>query len=164
MNNIFGKIVLATVFSALSLTAFAIEGKCTRTSSDSLTVTLVLERPNLKLGAKIPVRVSIENVGESVLLVPALMEAENYWLRFEIVDSTRKVLPFTGAEIKKMYQINTVSLLPGHFYGVKIVDLSEFYNVAKPGVYFVQAVYGLSPLGECKMGKIRSPVMKLTVV
>lgn len=163
MNKLFKGWILMIALSGSSSIAFADDRRCLSKSSDELTLLVEFEKSKVMLGEKFPMRVLIKNIGESMLQVPALMESEDYWLRFEISDSHGKKIRFTGPEDNKMYRESTVSLLPGYLFGVEIDDLSKFYKMTKPGTYLVQAVYGRSPVGECKMGSVRSLVKKVTV-
>ncbi|UUZ48493.1 hypothetical protein LP420_38085 [Massilia sp. B-10] len=75
--------------------------KCGREVHSGLKVSLGMDSHYFKIGETVPIKVWIENSGESVLKIPVLMEPEDYWLRFEITDSAGKALTFTGPETKR---------------------------------------------------------------
>jgi hypothetical protein len=148
------------IFPLLSI-AKASDLQCARSSRDSLSISVEIAANKAKLGDKLPVRLTLRNTGNSLISLPAVMEAEDYWLRFEIIDVKGRRLRFSGPEVNKMFTKNAVSLLPGYFWGVEIEDLSLFYRFPTTGAYSIQAIYGRSPTGHCDMGEHKSPMIKL---
>jgi hypothetical protein len=163
MKNCLVAIMISLVFVATNAVAKENDIWCTHGGAVGLKVTIDFENHKMKLGDKIAVKVMVKNQGNSEIIIPAVMEAEDYWLRFEIKNPQGKTLIFSGPEVNKMNTGKGVSLLPGYFWGVEFENLSDFYGFSSEGIYSVQAIYGRSPTGVCKLGEHRSQVAKLVL-
>jgi hypothetical protein len=163
MKKFLAAIMVFLVFVATNAAAKANDIRCTHGGAVGLNVAIDIENHKMKLGDKIAVKVIVKNQGNSEILIPAVMEAEDYWLRFEIKNSVGKTLMFSGPEVNKMNTGKVISLLPGYFWGVEFENLADFYGFSSAGIYSIQAIYGRSPTGVCKLGEHRSQVAKLVL-
>ncbi|HEY0060533.1 MAG TPA: hypothetical protein VGC21_00350 [Telluria sp.] len=111
----------------------------------------------------IPATVTLANQSAAPVLIPALMEPEDYWLRFDIKDKDGKLIAYSGPEINAMDQHRTTFLLPGYSFGKKFANVAALYPIAIPGRYTLQAVYGKSPTRDCDLGEHRSNIVELVL-
>lgn len=142
--------------------AATVSAHCPRVVADGIKVSLEIENRVRTFGDKLPVRVSVHNVGTALVTLPVLMIPEDYWLRFEIRDSKGALLKFSGPEVNPMFKWTRFSLAPGHFFGVEIENLSTYYAFPAPGTFTIQAIYGKPPTSECRFVTHRSPAIQIT--
>lgn len=163
MKKIWNAILACLTLATTNSIAKSTDSQCPRGISGELRISLAIEKDSFKFGENISATVTVKNTGSSIVFLPALMEAEDYWLRFEIIDSLGRKLLFSGPEINKMHANSKVALLPNYFFGVEVENLSNFYKFPSAGTYSIQAIYGRSPNGRCELGEHRSPVMRLVL-
>jgi hypothetical protein len=112
----------------------------------------------------VPVVVTLHNGGTSEVRLRSYMEPASYWLNFEVIGPAGREIPYTGTEYKIIDDgTRRMTLDPGYFWGRRIDDLRELYDLTKPGRYRIRAIYGVSPMGRCRHGSIVSDPVSFEV-
>lgn len=155
-------VLAALIFFAAPSVGHASSGKCS-VSKDfvKLKVILRFEKTRFGFGEAIKATVSILNNGESEISLPAIMQPEDYWLKFLVKNPEGRTIVYSGPEYKMRGEEKRVTLFPKYFFGTEISDLSTYYKMNVPGSYFIQAIYGISPLVDCPVGQHESEITRI---
>lgn len=136
-----------------------------------LRLTAVLDRSTVRLGEKIPITFHVQNV--SIRNVTITMTEPGYDISLSMVDGRNRGVPFTkfgeamqhGLRIIAHGQAET--LMPGGESRFAL-DLAEYYEIRRPGVYFIEGTYNglvyLDPSRPGQKARVASKRVKVMVV
>lgn len=131
--------------------------------NNALYIELESKKLKVSLHESIDLSVTIMNRGnEPVQLVP-FMELESYWLRFEVVDEKNKRMRWLGPEVKMIENASRVTLYQGYYWGRRFDHFEQLYDLSRIGKYRIRAIYGVSPDGNCPLGRVVSNSLNLTI-
>ncbi len=128
-----------------------------------LVATLCLKDSVIQMDQRIVVTLKVENHGTKLIFLPAPMEPEDHWIKFEVEDAHGKPIKYTGPEHKLRYTNERVPLLPSYFWGREF-DLTDLYKMIHAGSYTIRAIYGSPPTPkDVSVGPVYSNRVKLYV-
>ncbi|CAM2969747.1 Uncharacterised protein [Janthinobacterium lividum] len=129
----------------------------------ALQISVVLDKTIAAAHEPVGVTIMVANTGRDTLHLPAFMELESYWLRFEVLNEKNQRVRWLGPEMKILETDDKVSLEQGYQWGRKFRDFERRYAVSKAGMYRIRAIYGISPEGRCPFGRVVSEVVSLRI-
>lgn len=112
------------------------------------------------------IRVEIQHIGSSPIVVPLLFIPEDYYVRFEIRDEEGSLARFVGKEVDWKESSNDFLWMYPSSRFSQALDLREYYRL-EPGTYSVTAIYDVAP-GRRKetglwSGVLRSSALEIVV-
>ncbi|MCI0551708.1 MAG: hypothetical protein L0287_12190 [Anaerolineae bacterium] len=155
--------------AALVLLSIIVQSQVPKGTAESksdaadLVMSLCLKDSVIQMDQHVVVTVKLENRGTKLISLPAPMQPEDHWVKFEVENEEGKLIRYTGPEYKLRYTNERVSLLPSYFWGREF-DLSDLYKIGRVGSYTIRAIYGVPPTPkDISVGPIYSNRVKLYV-